>query len=352
MPKRKREVVYDQLEYANNNHSKFRKVLTRWKAWKDTFKPITTINSQSIRSLQLPLNESFHYLRPQCTKEIYYSIFIHYLLRLGRKYNGNIYIVLEALLTIPFIPSPSGWKEGIEMADNSTLKQNFLLCFIDEKRDVCGCVSSGRYTRRQVCHQKKVHVTKLMSSLDNIISLIDLANTRDDSTNVVKEFVAGLYLVRELGATELIHVLTKLGIITNNVHIKNTSICKGTKTYTRLESLGVRSDEDREQLMSYLSDKDNITRDVVENGLCEALRWHNSTRAFWETISEGQYIYTHDVNNNLIAYDIRGRAVDLTIPEWDYTFPAEQPGIIRWWEDDYAETYRHQMNKDILLTNN
>jgi hypothetical protein len=116
--------------------------------------------------------------------------------------------------------------------------------------------------------------------------------------------------------------------------------------------LGVRSDEDREQLMSYLSDKDNITRDVVENGLCEALRWHNSTRAFWETISEGQYIYTHDVNNNLIAYDIRGRAADVTIPEWDDTFPAAQPGIIRWWEDDYAETYCHQMNKDILLTNN
>ena len=79
---------------------------------------------------------------------------------------------------------------------------------------------------------------------------------------------------------------------------------------------------------------------VVEKGLCEALLGHSGKRL------------ANDVNNNLIAYDIRGRAADVTIPEWDDTFPAAQPGIIRWWEDDYAETYRHQMNKDILLTNN
>jgi len=45
------------------------------------------------------------------------------------------------------------------------------------------------------------------------------------------------------------------------------------------------------------------------------------------------------VNNNLVAYDIGGRAVDVTIPEWDYTFPAFQPNIILWWEDYYAERY-------------
>ena len=92
---------------------------------------------------------------------VYYSIFIHYLLRLGQKYDGNIYIVLEALLKIPFIPSPSGWKKGIDMADESDLVQNFILCFIDEKRDNHGAVSSGTHTRRQVCHQKKVHITNL-----------------------------------------------------------------------------------------------------------------------------------------------------------------------------------------------
>jgi len=149
---------------------------------------------------------------------VYYSIFIHYLLRLGQKYDGNIYIVLEALLKIPFIPSPSGWKKGIDMADESDLVQNFILCFIDEKRDNHGAVSSGTHTRRQVCHQKKVHITKIMASLHKLPSLIELANTNNDTTTVVKKFT-DLYLVQYLGATELIHVLTKIGIITNNVHI-------------------------------------------------------------------------------------------------------------------------------------
>ena len=348
----RRRTVFDQLEYADNKQNKFKKVLTIWKGWTNARNPITTINSGSIQSLQLSPNEEFNYIPPQCTKEIYYSIFIHYLLRLGQQYDGNIYIVLEALLTIPFIPSPSGWKKGIDMADESDLVQNFILCFIDEKRDNHGAVSSGTHTRRQVCHQKKVHITKIMASLHKLPSLIELANTNNDTTTVVKKFVKELYLVRDLGATELIHVLTKIGIITNNVHISNTSICKGPETYNRLESLGVKTDDDREQLMTYLSNKYNIARDVVENGLCEALRWHNSSRDFWDTISQGQYIYTHDVSNNLVAYDVGGREVDVTIPRWDYTFPAVQPGIIRWWEHDYAVKYRHLMDRDILLTNN
>ena len=94
--------MFDQLEYADNKQNKFKKVLTIWKGWTNARNPITTINSGSIQSLQLSPNEEFNYIPPQCTKEIYYSIFIHYLLRLGQQYDGNIYIVLDNSMMVIF----------------------------------------------------------------------------------------------------------------------------------------------------------------------------------------------------------------------------------------------------------
>ena len=105
--------------------------------------------------------------------------------------------------------------------------------------EIHGCVSAGGHTRRQVSHPKNVSIKKLMISLRNLLKLIELANTIDDTAAVIKKFSSpadegGMHMVGELLAHEIINVLTKIGIICNCAHFRNPSVSKGTKTEKRL----------------------------------------------------------------------------------------------------------------------
>lgn len=252
-----------------------------------------------------------------------------------------------------FTPSPSGWLDGIERASSSVSGENFIVSFINEMRNAYGCVSSGGHTRRQVSHQRSASIQNIMASLHNLLALIDLANTSDDTAFLVEQFtkspsLGGVFLAGDLMATEMIHVLSKLNIITNHIHMRNASVCRGTRTFQRLKLLGIRTDAERETMMTYLVTELNLQRGVVENGLCEALHWRYSNRRFYETIVDGQHIYTYGDNGTLNAYDLDGVSVPVSIPEW-----VPERGSVRWWEDDYENTYKHLItSRSIKLTTN
>ena len=270
-------------------------------------------------------------------------------------------IVLEAVLWMAFTPCPSGWLDGIKLAKRnySTSNTNFIVNCINGMVMKEGCVSAGSKRRRQPSHQRTAPTLAIMKSLHNLLPLISLANNSNNTSKLLKAFakpvsMGGLYLTGELMATEIIHVLTKIGIIQNRVHIRNVSICKGTNTYSRLALLGIKSDEDIYQLMTYLCTDYDLSSDVVENSTCEALRWYHSTRQqFHETIGGWQKIYTFDKKDMLIAYDVEGNPATFAMAKWDFLPPSTSIFYgVCWWKNDYATIYEQQLEGDILLTNN
>ena len=89
------------------NNDANERVLALVQDWQQSIDPISTVDSDSIRSLQLTAeNDEFNFIQPQFTKDIYYSIFVDTLLQLGRENGGDIYITLEAILSMAFTPSP------------------------------------------------------------------------------------------------------------------------------------------------------------------------------------------------------------------------------------------------------
>lgn len=151
------------------------------------------------------------------TKDVYYSPFVHLALTVG----ANYFHVLEMVYCLVFSPSPSGWCEGVSMASSDASDNNFVFKFIDAMRDQYGSVSGGGHRRRQVSHQKKAKRRDIALSLWNLLSLINIANISDDTSSLVHAFTksaaeGGLFLVGPLIAQEIINILTKIGIITND----------------------------------------------------------------------------------------------------------------------------------------
>ena len=49
-------------------------ILEQVNLWKDETDPILTINSQSVQDLNLDATVDEHYIRPQGTKDVFYSL--------------------------------------------------------------------------------------------------------------------------------------------------------------------------------------------------------------------------------------------------------------------------------------
>ena len=133
------------------------------------------------------MQSSIKYIRPQLTKDIYYSLFVHEMLEMSRRNGSCLYMCLEAAYTIAFTPLPTGWCRGQRLAMTCRRNENHLLKFAREMVEIHGCVSACGHTRRQVSHPKNVSIKKLMISLRNLLKLIELANTIDDTAAVIKK---------------------------------------------------------------------------------------------------------------------------------------------------------------------
>lgn len=345
---------YDNLFFVDpskqrlwERHKQIRDIFIEWN---ETVGAVTSINSESIRSLRLLPNNEVHPLLPQGTKDIYYSFFVHELMRIGWQNDWKVYPVLEALYWMVFTPSPTGWLMGMLLADrNRSYHRNFILKCIDEMREYAPhySVSAGRIRRRQPSAGSDASVEQVMQSMNNLLSLINLANECDDTKRVRGAFNNGVHKAGPLIATELINVLTKIGLITNTSHIKNVSFCEKNNTTNRLGTLGINSDG-LDDLMTYLCREFGLPSAVMENCVCEMLRWRYTSGQFQEAIGGWQHIYTFDIDDNLLAFDVEGNVKQPPSPQWDYSPPADYAGI-RWWEENYKSTYSRQLEEVVPL---
>ena len=324
--------------------------------WMKAKKVITKIDSKSIISLDLSSTKEYHFIVPQVTKDLYYSLFVHELLSYGKATEWSLYSVLEAVYTMVFTPSPSGWNTGKDIAMERGEETNFVTRFILGMVEENKCVSAGKGRRRQVSHQRSVHMSKIMMSLNNLLTMVELANESDDTHFVVSSFSekpekGGLFLAGMLAAQEMINVLTKIGIITNKIHSNNVLIATGTKTCERLKLLGVKTVNEQEKLVTYLSAKFGISSDTIENGLCKCMRDRNSKRKFYDTVSKTQMIYTM-IHGKLRAYDLKGTEVKVYPTKWRILEIKDSFTGIRWWNSDYESEYKKQLCENMILTRN
>lgn len=353
-----RSTKYSCLEFIDHKkqakwekHNRFSNIFLDWQAQCNA---ITSITSTNIQSLQLSVNNQVNALLPQGTKDIYYSWFAHELFDMAHRNNWNVYFILEAVYWMVFTPSPVGWLDGLKLALRSeSTNRNLILKCIDEmvKRAPGHSVSSGDIRRRQPSAGGSASVEKVMQSLNNLLSLIKFANECNDTKIVLEEFRMGVHKAGPLIATELIHVLTKIGLITNLTHIRNVSLCEDNTTRDRTRKLGINTTNDMDDLMRFLRREFSLPSDVVENSVCEMLRWRSNTGnggRFQEAIGGWQYIYTFDTDDSLLAFDVEGYQKQAPTPQWDYTPPLDYAGI-RWWEDNYKSTYYRQLKEVVPL---
>ena len=86
---------------------------------------------------------------------------------------------------------------------------------------------------------------------------------------------AGLYGVGKLQAQQLLYLLTACGLMTDTKRYEEIGVAEGTETYRRLMKLGVGMKDIEDSILIMLSHELGIpSLIVVENLLCEALRWH------------------------------------------------------------------------------
>lgn len=345
----------NSLDTMANQDQKNAAVLNIISQWRAVVNPISDVNSESLATLDLSL-EGWNYLRPQMTKDLYYSPFVHACLHWGMNY----YHVLEMVYCCVFTPSPTGWCEGIAMAMARSVdspNSNFVFHYIDCMREMYGSVSGGGHRRRQVSHQRTAIRKNILRSLNNLLLLIRRANENDDTPSLIDAFSAsvsdgGLFLAGPLVSQEIIHVLTKIGIITNDVHASNVQVARGTNTCKRLAKLGIKTEEERTNMMSYLSLHLNLSHGIIENALCESLRMRYARNggSFYDSVRGDYYIYTWDDDGNLRAFAVDGSEVDMTIPEWQAADITSFAGV-RWWLPTFEENTANTMRGSILLTN-
>jgi hypothetical protein len=346
-------------QVANNpppaQEAKYARVLGYIENWRGHYEPIAEINSASVASLGLSSEEDNH-LAPQLTKDVYYSIFVDKALSVAHAVGGNAHVLYELVYCMAFTPSPTGWTRGIDLAMASVADDNLVIRFVDCMVEQYDCVSAGEFRRCQVSHQSSVVVDEIIRSLSNLPALIELANSSDDTQKVVDSFCAkpvkgGLFLVGMLKAQEMIHVLTKIGLITNHTHMNTVLVAKGTKTSKRLETMGIKKD-DTDELFAYLAERTNLSREQLENALCEGLRHHFSpNRRFYDTVARWQKIYTMGDDRTLRAYDLDGAAAGpIELPTWtrgNHSFRG-----IRWWNPGYEAGNGTKLRRVLKLTNN
>ena len=326
--------------------------------------PITEITTETIQSLNLERNNEFNYRPAQLTKDLYYSPFVWYVLQIYSWGTPCIYFALEMIYCMVFTPSPMGWCTGIEWSiddDNSNelMDENIIIMFITCMRDAFGSVSWGSKRRRQVSHQAKATKINLFRSLHNLLAIVRLANESNDTEHIISVMIrspsaGGLFLVGPLMSQELINVLTKVGIITNQVHAEHVVVSVGTRTNSRLASLGISTEQQRNDLIDYLTTELQMTRAQVENAVCEALRMRFAPgRTAWDTIGGDHLIYTLDNGSQagrLRAFTVEGTEVPVVVPQWNTDMGGGDFAGVRWWDDDWESTFADDVAGDIKLT--
>ena len=115
--------------------------------------------------------------------------------------------------------------------------------------------------------------------------------------------------------------------------------------------MGIKTFDEQEKVVTYLSVKFGPPADKIENGICECLQERYSDRRFYDTVREMQDIYTM-VNSKLQAYNLEGTEVSANKPKWRIQHMQESFKGIMWWNSDHETEYKSNLCENMILTTN
>ena len=118
--------------------------------------------------------------------KIYFSIFIHGLLVLGRKFGYDKGILMEAVYAMCLSPSPAGWYMGIMAVVDNIGGRNLIIAFIDYMVEYHRSVSAGPGRRRQPSHGRGIDTKELFVSIRNLARHATLASSSASTLDIVR----------------------------------------------------------------------------------------------------------------------------------------------------------------------
>ena len=233
-------------------------------------------------------SEDFATLSANANKDCHYSWFVHVIFTVIMPvYGWNVHVFVEAIYAMSLTPSAVGWKKGVEYAILAKGNgMNFFTNFVNELVSKDGSVANhfGKRARHQVASGALISNHEAMVSCQNCLLLFQHANLVECDTRklygdfgsnafkVVQGRYRGARNVKDLTAHDIVNVATKVGIITNQSHIRNITVARNTETARRLGKFGVESDAHLREIVYMLAlELDIDDNQIVENMICETL---------------------------------------------------------------------------------
>lgn len=267
---------------------------------------------------------------PQAHKELYYSIFVHGLLEIGRDTGYDLAILVEAVYAMTLTPSPGGWYTGIKHGLKNRRGGNLIDSFIEYMVREHKCVSRKiAGTRRQPSHPRYISRRQVYLSCRKMLVLSMTAQLFDP--NIMMESWTGCVEgAGPLIAQEQVHVLTLMKLIKDSRHMMRSGFARNTETYERLSGMGLSS-ENMNELVDFLCARMCYPRWTVESVVCELFRYELGTQSrFAETVAKGQALFRWKENN---LYMIKGGGDEelVTSKKWRLNM-AEYGECVNWWD--------------------
>ncbi len=303
------------------------------------------------RILTFRSNAPFKYIRPRANKSVYYSIYVHGCLELGRMYGFDKAFLFEAVFAMSLCPSPSGWYQGMMAAARLRNGRNLITSFIEYMVERHGSVSSGRYRRRQPSHQRTMLRRMPFWSCSNMNETIT-AHARGSDIRRQLSMPApegGIHGAGELIAQEQMTVVAMAGTVGNDSIVDSVAIGSNTQTARRLRTMGVRSPENRAELLNFISASIREGTMYAENVLCELGRDVGASSFLaYDTLARGQSLYEMVVGM-LMRTDDTGFVEPMGAIPWKFGLAEYNDDAIFWWDDS---TNFMEIEGEFVLTRN
>ena len=327
-------------------------------------------------------------------KSVYYSYVIEVIETKVKGAFGDKckYVIYEAIYSFALSNGAvEGWERGVDYAiKNKDNGKNFIMNWIDGMVQECGHIGGGRFNRFMNSRNRNTYkVWDIYVSLYNLMRVCESARYRNKSTkNLLKEMVgtptkkkegksmkggkktkggkassmtideAGLYGVGKLQAQQLLYLLTACGLMTDTKRYEEIGVAEGTETYKRLMKLGVGMKDIEDSILIMLSHELGIpSLIVVENLLCEALRWHfgEGTKRYmkYDFIGKDKLFYKL-TRGKLYVGKGGGTMIKCKFPKYDEKCDGYKAGC-EWWlitEDKPQRILTMDMDHTVTVSNN
>ena len=196
-------------------------------------------------------------------------------------------------------------------------------------------VSSGKDGCCQSSHQGKISKRQIVQSLQNMNRAFKFADVCDDTKRVIRRLSktvreGGLHYVGPFYAQMLINLATKLGLITNQVHIENVMVAPSTNTFKRLKDLyNVKTTAHAAEIIPFLVNRTGRKAVWCENRLCEVLR---ANKNIVDVFFEGDMLYKVDRGQ---VYEVSSSGARCAVRYQASTFGVKYKPPICWWDSTF-----------------